>query len=176
MRKPAIASRPSSERRANALRRFLLVAVALSTAGVMLLALPVGAGANSDKRFVLAVRGVFTGDSAGAGTFSVAGALSDSGSFDTTFTATPKGDNCLRINPAEWTFTTPNGSFTFKGSGLGCTPSPSDPRGIFDGSFKITSGSGIYADLSGKGSETGESDFDDGTFTTLFDGRAHVGR
>ena len=141
----------------------------------MLLALPVGAGANSDKRFVLAVRGAFTGDTTGAGTFSVAGALSDSGTFETSFTATPKGDTCLKINPAEWTFTAPNGSLTFQGSGLGCTPSPSDPRGIFDGSFKITSGSGIYAGLSGKGTETGESDFDDGTFTTVFDGKAHVG-
>lgn len=154
------------------MRRFLVATVALTTATVMLLTLPLGAGANSDKRVVLAVRGNFTGETTGAGTFSVAGALSDSGTFETSYTATPKGD-CFKVT-AEWTFAASGGSFTFEGSGISCTSSPTDPRGIFDGSFKITSGSGIYADLSGKGSETGESDFDDGTFTTIFDGKARI--
>ena len=33
-------------------------------------------------------------------------------------------------------------------------------------------GTGVYANLVGNGSATGESDFTDGTFTTVFEGRA----
>lgn len=146
---------------------FVLAAVVVTALAV----LPLSAGANSDRRFVLAIRGALTGDTTGAGTFSVDGAISDSGTFDVPFTATPARHNCFALT-ADWTFTAPGGSFSFHGSGTSCSSSPSDPRAISDLTFKITHGTGVYAGLAGSGNATGETDFTDGTFTTMFEGRA----
>src|SRR5256885_8906936 len=113
------------------MKRYLGGAAALTAAVVMLLALPLGAGANSDKRFVLAIRGTFTGETTGAGTFSVGGAISDAGTFDVPFIVTPGRNNCSLIT-ADWTFAASGGGFTFHGSGQSCSSSPNDPRAISD--------------------------------------------
>ena len=154
------------------MKRLLAVGVVLTAVIVTVLTvLPLSAGANSYRRFVLAIRGALTGPTTGAGTFSVDGAISDSGTFDVPFTATPARNNCFAIT-ADWTFTAPGGSFTFHGSGTSCSSSPSDPRAISNFTFKVANGTGVYASLAGNGSATGESDFTDGTFTTVFEGRA----
>ena len=108
------------------MKRYLACAVALIAAVVVLVVLPLGAGASSDKRFVLGEQGTFTGSS---------------------------------------------GSVTMHGTGSSCIDGSN--RGIFDAKFTITGGTGTYANLSGKGSATGEIDLNDGTFTTVFDGTAH---
>jgi hypothetical protein len=153
------------------MKRLLAAGVVLAAVVVTVLAvLPLSAGANSEARFVLAIRGSLTSDTDGAGTFVVGGALSDSGTFDSPFTATPLRHNCFAVT-SDWNFASSEGTFTIHGSGRSCASSPTDPRAINDFSFKITGGTGAYADLAGKGSATGVVDFTDGTFTTVFDGR-----
>ena len=158
------------------MNRLHAAALALAVVALaLLLLLPLGAGASSNKRFALAIRGTLDGDASGAGTFSADGAISDSGTFSALFTATPAGNNCYAI-AADWTFTTPDGNFTFHGSGRSCSTSPNDARAISDFAFKITKGSGAYAGISGGGSAIGVTDFNDGTFTTVFDGKERLGR
>ena len=153
------------------MKRLLTLATAALT--VIVLTLALGAGASSDKRFLLSWRGSFTGPNSGAGTFAVGGALSDSGTFNATFTATPGKDNCAVVVGDE-TFTSASGAFSTHFSGLSCPASPNDPRAPFDGHFTITAGSGAYTGLSGKGTITSLGDFSDGTFTGVHDGTAHI--
>jgi hypothetical protein len=154
------------------MKRLLAVGVVLGAMVVTVLAvLPLSAGANSDRRFVVAIRGNLNSDTDGSGTFTAGGAISTSGTFDAPFTATPINDRCSAIK-GDWIFTAPDGSFTFHGSGRGCGNSPDDPHPVNDFTFKITAGTGAYASLAGRGSATGVVDFTDGTFTTIFDGRA----
>jgi hypothetical protein len=155
------------------MKRSLTIAVTLAGLVVMVLTLALGAGASSDKRFLLSWRGSFTGPTSGAGTFAVGGALSDSGTFNATFTATPGKDNCADVVGDE-TFTSTNGTFSAHFSGLSCPASANDPRAPFDGHFTITGGSGAYTGLSGKGTITSLADFSDGTFTGVHDGTAHI--
>ena len=152
------------------MKRLLTLATAALT--VIVLTLALGAGASSDKRFLLSWRGSFTGPNSGAGTFAVGGALSDSGTFNATFTATPGNDTCADVTGDE-TFTSTSGAFSTHFAGLSCPASPSDPRAPFDGRFTITGGSGAYTGLSGKGTITSLADFSDGTFTGVHDGTAH---
>ena len=154
------------------MKRLLILLTTIAALAVML-TLALGAGASSDKRFLLSWRGSFTGPNSGAGTFAVGGALSDSGSFNATFTATPGKDTCAVIVGDE-TFTSTNGAFSADFSGLSCPASPTDPRAPFDGHFTITGGSGAYTGLWGKGTITSLADFSDGTFTGVHDGTAHI--
>lgn len=137
-------------------------------------ALPLTAGAHSDKRFVVALRGNLTSDTSAAGTFAGDGAISGSGTIESTFTATPTRNNCFAIK-ADWTFTAADGSFAFHGSGRSCSSAPDGSRAIGDFSFTISGGTGAYAGLAGKGTATGVTDFDDeGAVTTVFDGTARA--
>jgi hypothetical protein len=154
------------------MKRLLAVAAVLAAVGVTALAaLPLTAGANSERRFVVAIRGDLTGDTSGAGSFAADGALSGDGTFTTTFAATQRPNNCFAVT-ADWTFTAADGSYTVHGVGRSCSASPDGPRAVADFSFRISGGTGAYAGLAGKGSATGVTDFDHGTFTTVFDGRA----
>jgi hypothetical protein len=154
------------------MKRLLAVGVVLGAMVVTVLAvLPLSAGANSDRRFVVAIRGNLNSDSDGSGTFAAGGAISTSGTFDVSYSATPINDRCSATK-GEWIFTAPDGSFTLHLSARGCSNSPNDPHAVLDGTFKIPAGTGAYAGLAGRGSATGVVDFTDGTFTTLFDGRA----
>lgn len=154
------------------MKRPLTLATTFAALTVILVS-ALGAGASSDKRFLLSWRGSFTGPNTGAGTFAVGGALSDSGTFSATFTATPGQDNCADITGDE-TFTSTNGAFNAHFTGLSCPASQGDPRAPFDGHFTLTGGSGSYTGLSGKGTITSLADFGDGTFTGVHDGTAYL--
>ena len=157
------------------MRRTFATVLVLALVATVLLTLAAGAGAHSDKRFVLTTRIQLTGDTTGSGTFAVGGAISDRGLFDVTFTAQPTRDNCFAVT-ADWTFAGSAGNISAHGSGPSCSSSPTDPRAIFDGRFEITHGTGAYAGLSGRGTVTGLVDFEPGTGENLFDGKAHLGR
>jgi hypothetical protein len=150
------------------MRRSLAVAAAAAVVA-LLVALPLGAGASSDKRFVLSWRGTFTGATTGAGTFAVGGSLSDNGTFTSTFAVGTLRGNCLPVKGSS-TFTAAAGSFTERYAGLSCTGNPNDPRATFDGRFEITGGTGVYSRLSARGTITSLADFSDGTFTGVHDG------
>jgi hypothetical protein len=151
-------------------KRFLTVTAALAALATLLLVLPFGAGANSDKRFVLSWRGAFTGDTTGAGTFAMGGSLNDSGTFTTSYSVGAQKGNCSLVT-GDATFTDSGGfgSFSEHYEGLSC--SGGSNWAPFDGRFVLTGGTGVYAGLSGKGTITSLADFLDGTFTGIHDGR-----
>jgi hypothetical protein len=154
------------------MKRFLVLTLTLGAAAVLLLVLPLGAGATSDKRFVLSWRGAFTGGTEGAGTFVVGGGISDSGTFTAAYTVTP-ATGCSSLISGDETYTAADGSFTFHTTGTSFTPL-CDGHAIFDGQFTITGGTGAFAGLSGKGTVTSLANFNDGTFTGVHDGTAHL--
>ena len=152
------------------MKRYLVPTAAVAVAAALLLVLPLGAGANASKRFVLGLNGVLTGDTTGAGAFTVAGALSDSGTADSSFTVTSERGNCANLT-GDNTFTAADGSLTMHLSGTNCFSSaPNDPRAIFDGRFTIIGGTGVFHGLLGSGTITGEDDVNAGTFTSIYDG------
>jgi hypothetical protein len=153
------------------MKRLLVVGAVLAAVVITAFAaLPLTAGAHSDKRFVIAIRGNLTGDTNAAGTFAGDGGISGSGTLDSTFTAKPIRSDCFAIN-ADWMFTAADGTFAFHGSGRSCSSSPGGPRAISDFKFTITGGTGAYAGLAGKGTATGVTDFEhEGAVTTVFDG------
>jgi len=134
--------------------------VAITTLATILLTLPLGVGASSDKRFVLGLDGTLSGSS-GTASWTSAGAISDTGTASSAFTVLGQKGNCFSIV----------GSFTEHIAGSNCfTNNPDDPRGIFDGRFTITSGTGRYSGLAGSGTITGEDDTLANTFTSIYDG------
>lgn len=135
---------------------------------VTLLAVSLSAGASSDQRLVLGMRGEWVpGTNAGTGTFIVAGALSDSGTF--TFTSPPSVPgkrNCI-IASGDETATTSNGTFTIHVSGTSC----GEVTSFFDGSFEISNGTGAFAGLSAEGRATAVVKYP--SWTQTLDGKAH---
>ncbi len=157
------------------MKRYLVPGAAIAAAAALLLVLPLGAGANSTKRFVLGLNGVLTGDTTGSGTFTVAGALTDNGGAQSSFTVTSQKGNCANL-AGDNTFTAADGTFTMHLSGTNCFSSaPNDPRAIFDGRFTITGGTGVFHGLLGSGTITGEDDVNAGTFTSIYDGNVGHG-
>ena len=73
------------------MKRLLLVIAIGAAVAIALAAVPFGAAGG--KRFLIGRQLNFTGPTTAAGTFSIAGAYSDSGSVTATFTATPGKDN-----------------------------------------------------------------------------------
>jgi hypothetical protein len=143
--------------------------VAITTLATILLTLPLGVGASSDKRFVLGLDGTLSGSS-GTASWTSAGAISDTGTASSAFTVLGQKGNCFSI-VGDNTYTATDGSFTEHIAGSNCfTNNPDDPRGIFDGRFTITSGTGRYSGLAGSGTITGEDDTLANTFTSIYDG------
>jgi hypothetical protein len=159
------------------MKRYLATAAVLASLTAMMLVLALSAGASSEKRFVLGLNGTFTSDTTAAGAFTVAGALSDSGTAALSFTVVSQRGNCYVLT-GDNTFTALDGSFTLHVSGTNCfssLPDPNDPRAIFDGRFVVASGTGAFRGLSGRGTLTGENDLGGaGTFTSVYDGTANL--
>ena len=142
----------------------LLFAAALASAFA---ALPFAASADSRERLVLDERMTITGPGAAAGTFASAGGVNDRGSATATFSVDSRGNL--------------TGTHTLVGS-LGTIvmatrakvrpfPPPTPPRVFMEGTWSITSGTGAYADLEGKGKILAVADFTDGRLTIIRDGR-----
>lgn len=116
------------------------------------------ASAHSRERAILAFHMTATGPGTAAGTFSVAGALSDTGTLGGTFVLTPThGDEA--ILEGDQTIVGASGSITthYKGT-TQIVPIPGG-RAFGEGRFVITGATGSYSGLEGKGTFAVVADF-----------------
>jgi hypothetical protein len=145
----------------------VLVVVALASAFA---ALPFAASADSKERLVLDERMTIVGGTA-AGTFASAGGVNDRGSAAAVFSVDSRGNL--------------TGTHTLTGSAgtivmatrakVRPFPPPTPPRVFMEGTWRITGGTGAYADLEGKGKILAVADFSDGRLTIIRDGRVGSG-
>jgi hypothetical protein len=127
------------------MRRLLLVTVLGAAVAVTLATVPLVASGNN-KRFMIGRQLNFTGATTAAGTFSIAGAVSDSGTVTATFTATPGKDNTLVFTGDE---THAGGQGTFSVHFTATSYPASDPREFATAKEVVTAGTGAYAGLVG---------------------------
>jgi hypothetical protein len=127
------------------MRRLLLVTGLGAAIAVTLAAVPFGASGDN-TRFVIGRQLHFTGPTTAAGTFSIAGAFSDSGTVTATFTAAPGADNTAVFNGEE-TQAGDKGTITVHFSVVSYPAS--DPRQFAIGQEIVTGATGAYAGLVG---------------------------
>lgn len=135
--------------------------------GGLAAAVPLAASGGSGGHVMIAERNVFSSGSTQDGTFSIAGAISDSGPAHATFTVTPSGDSSAVLE----------GDHVFSGT-LGALvvhtrarvyPFPA-ARSFVEGKWSVVSGTGEYAGMNGGGSVKAVGDFVNGTATIIRDG------
>lgn len=145
----------------------VLILVLVSVAFGILAIVPLSVSAQSGGKVMIAERNVFTGPSTQSGTFSIAGALSDSGLSSATFTLTPQGDDLAFID----------GDHVLQGS-LGTLIVRTHarvypfgaPRALVEGRWVVVSGTGAYEGMQGGGSVRAVGDFTTGTATIIREG------
>jgi hypothetical protein len=149
------------------MKKLLLVPVFAA----LVAALPFAASADSKERLVLDERMQITGPGSATGTFASAGGVNDSGSATAVFSVDSRGNL--------------TGTHTLSGSAgtivmatranVRPFPPPTPPRVFMEGTWTITGGTGVYADLEGKGKILAVADFTDGRLTIIRDGRVESG-
>lgn len=153
-------------------RRFLLLAAA--ALAVVFAALPLSAAAHRQSRVILSERMQLTGPNTQAGTWAAAGAINDAGTGTATFTVTPKGKNRGRLTGTH-VLTSATGTITIQTRATVFPyPPPAPPRSWAKGHWRITSATGGYAGLRGRGRILATADFASGQITILREG--HVNR
>ncbi|HEY3182970.1 MAG TPA: hypothetical protein VGJ77_09055 [Gaiellaceae bacterium] len=149
------------------MRRKLWIAIFAAAVGASFAIVPLTASGGSGGHVMIAERNLFTSSSTQDGTFSIAGAISDSGPVHATFTVTPSGDGSAVLE----------GDHVLQGS-LGTLtvhtrarvyPFPAS-RSFVEGKWNVVSGTGTYADMQGGGSVKAVGDFVNGTATIIRDG------
>ena len=147
--------------------RRIWIAVLAATSGGVFAVIPLAASGGSGGHVMIAERNIFTSSSTQDGTFSIAGAISDSGQDHATFTVTPSGDHSAVLE----------GDHVLQGS-LGMLvvhtrarvyPFPA-ARAFVEGKWNVVSGTGTYAGMNGGGSVKAVGDFVNGTATIIRDG------
>jgi hypothetical protein len=126
------------------MKRLLLVVALGAAVAIALAAVPFGAAGG--KRFLIGRQLSFTGPTTAAGTFSIAGAYSDSGSVTATFAATPGKDNTTIFSGDE---TQTGGQGTIAVHFNVVSYPASDPREFATGREVVTAATGAYASLVG---------------------------
>jgi hypothetical protein len=134
-------------------------------------ALPFAASADSKKRLVLEERMQITGPGAAAGTFVSAEGVNDRGPATATFSVDSRG-NLTGTHVLEGSEGTIVMATRAK---VRPFPPPTPPRVFMEGRWSITSGTGAYADLEGKGKILAVADFTDGRLTIIRDGAVESG-
>ncbi len=150
------------------MRRKLQWAALGMTIALVVLASPLSASADSNKRVVIGFHMQITGPNSAAGTFSAAGGVSDSGTAAATFSVTPTTGDRGKLE----------GDHTLTGSGgvitihfRGTTFPLNSPRALGYGRFQITGATGAYSGLRGHGTFVVVADFTTLTVTGTYDGR-----
>src|SRR5690348_15478215 len=128
------------------MRRLLLVIALGAAVAVTLAAVPFAASGDKNARFMIGRQLNFTGPTTAAGTFSIAGAFSDSGTVTATFTATPGKDNTAIFTGDE---THVGGQGTISVHFTAVAYPASDPREFATAKEVVTAGTGAYAGLVG---------------------------
>jgi hypothetical protein len=146
----------------------LLVTAAVASAFA---ALPFAASADSRERLVLEERMQITGAGSAAGSFVSAGGVNDRGPATATFSVDSRGNltGTHVLDGSEGTIV--------MATRAKVRPFPplTPPRVFMEGTWSITSGTGAYADLKGKGKILAVADFTDGRLTIIRDGAVKSG-
>jgi hypothetical protein len=146
----------------------VLFIVALASAFAVL---PFAASADSKERLVLDERMTITGPNSAEGTFASAGGVNDSGSATAVFTVDGRG----KLTGTH-TLVGSNGTIVMATRAkVRPFPPPTPPRVFMEGTWSITSGTGAYADLEGRGKILAVADFTDERLTIIRDGRVGSG-
>ncbi len=150
-------------------RRFLVAAAALVAA--LVATVPLAAGGPGGK-VMIAERNLFTGAGTQAGTFSIAGAFTDSGTATATFTLTPRGDARMFID-GDHVLEGKHGTLVVRTHAMVYVGSL--PTAYVEGSWKVVGGTGAYAGVEGGGIVKAVGDFENGTATIIREGAVNGG-
>jgi hypothetical protein len=129
--------------------------------------------ADAEQRVMISERMQLTSPTTQAGTWVGAGAVNDAGSGTATFTVVPAGDDRGLLTGTH-VLTGSSGTITIETTAfVRPFPPPSPPRAMAEGTWKIVSGTGAYADLEGRGKVYATADFTTGEITIARDGTAN---
>lgn len=139
----------------------------LAGVGALALAAPPTAGASAPEPVRIETHGVFTGPESTAGTFTMSGAASDSGTYVDTFRLAGETLHVVK------TLAGSGGTITLAAQGVVRWTSPTTAT-FFAGHWRVVSGTGAYADLKGGGHPggSGSANFATGTVDVVHEGRA----
>jgi hypothetical protein len=122
-------------------------------------------GSGGDHRLAIGVRVDFTGPTHAEGTFAACCVVTDSGRAQADVTSfVPRRDNTASFEATE-TFVGSKGTFVLKLRGR--TGPLDSPVHIARGRWRVTSGTGEYADLRGSGGFTAVTDQNTGALTAV---------
>jgi hypothetical protein len=141
--------------------------VAVGAAAVVAVVPVAASGGGGGGKIMLAERNMFTGPATQAGTFHLAGAYSDSGAATAVFTLTPLGDGLARLE-GDHTLVGTLGTLVIHTNAIAHLDA--SPRAYVEGSWKVVSGTGAYAESNGGGSVRAVADFTNGTATIMREG------
>lgn len=128
---------------------------------------------DAEQRVMISERMQLTSPTTQAGTWVGAGAVNDAGSATATFTLVPRGDD-MGLLTGRHVLTSSSGAITIETTAfVRPFPPPTPSRVMAEGTWKIVSGTGAYADLEGRGKIYATGDFTTGEITIVRDGTAN---
>jgi hypothetical protein len=141
----------------------------LAGVGALSLAAPPIASASSPEPVRIEAHGVFTGPDSTAGTFTISGAVSDSGTYVDRFRLAGKTLHVVK------TLSGSGGTITLAAQAVVRWTSPTTAT-FFAGHWRFTLGTGAYADLIGGGypGASGSANFATGTVVVVHEGQARA--
>lgn len=151
-------------------KRVVPLLVALVGVAAFALGAPVAAVAAAPEPVRIETHGVFTGPGSTAGTFTISGAVSDSGTYVDSFRLAGETIHVVK------TLSGSGGTITLTAQGVVRWTSPTTAT-FFAGHWQVASGTGAYEDLQGGGypGGSGSVNFATGAVDVVHEGQAHVG-
>jgi hypothetical protein len=137
--------------------------------GALALTAPLGAAASAPEPVRVETHGVFAGPDSTAGTFTISGAVSDSGTYMDTFRLAGETLHVVK------TLSGSGGTITLAAQAVVRWTSPTTAT-FFAGHWRFASGTGAYADLKGGGypAASGSANFATGTVDVVHEGQAQA--
>lgn len=133
---------------------------------------PVAVASDAEHRLMISERMQLVDPGTQKGTWVGAGAVNDAGEANATFTVVPHGDGKGLLRGTH-ILTSSEGSITIETRAwVRPFPPPTPPRAMAEGTWRIMSGTGAYADLEGQGKVYATADFTTGEITIVRDGTA----
>jgi hypothetical protein len=141
----------------------------LTGVGALALAAPLTVAASMPEPVSIETHGVFTGPGSTAGTFTISGVVSDSGTYADTFRLAGQTLHVVK------TLSGSGGTITLTAQGVVRWTSPTTAT-FFAGHWRVASATGAYADLKGGGypGASGTADFSTGTVDVVHEGSAQL--
>jgi hypothetical protein len=148
--------------------RISLIAVAITLALVAVTVPLARASEANDNRLVIGIQLTFDSSKHARGSFAACCVVNHHGGAEATIQSL---NETTGLFEATNTYTGANGTFTIQLKGV--TGPLSSPRHIARAHWTVTSGTGAYATLHGKGRLTAVTDGTNGSLTGVADGEAH---